>query len=43
MRRIARALAATRLTMAGFALLAAGTLASYNLPGAPAASISATG
>ncbi|MEJ8836782.1 hypothetical protein [Ramlibacter sp. AN1133] len=37
MRRIARPLASTRLTMAGFALLAAGTLASYNLPQAPAA------
>jgi hypothetical protein len=37
MRRIARTLASTRLTMAGFALLGAGTLASYNLPQAPAA------
>jgi len=37
MRSIARSLASTRLTMAGFALLAAGTLASYNVPGAPAA------
>lgn len=37
MRRIARQLASTRLTMAGFGLLGAGTLASYNLPHAPAA------
>jgi hypothetical protein len=37
MRSTARTLASTRLTMAGFALLAAGTLASYNVPEAPAA------
>jgi cytochrome c biogenesis protein len=37
MRSIVRPLASTRLTMAGFALLAAGTLASYNVPQAPAA------
>ena len=37
MRSIGRPLASTRLTMAGFALLAAGTLASYNVPEAPAA------
>ena len=37
MRTFVRHLAGTRLTMAGFAVLAAGTLASYNLPQAPAA------
>ena len=36
MHRLFRTLAGTRLTMAGFALLAAATLGSYNLPGAPA-------
>ncbi|HET8745410.1 MAG TPA: hypothetical protein VFM98_07385 [Ramlibacter sp.] len=35
MRRFVRILAGTRLTMAGFALLAAGTLAAYNLADAP--------
>jgi cytochrome c biogenesis protein len=35
MKRIARRLASSRLTLAGFALLAAGTMASYDRPGAP--------
>jgi hypothetical protein len=33
MKQLARRLASTRLTMAGFGLLAAGILATYNLPG----------
>jgi cytochrome c biogenesis protein len=35
MKQLAQHLAASRLTLAGFALLAAGTLASYNWPRAP--------
>ena len=41
MKRMARRLASSRLTMAGFALLAAGTLASYDRPEVPAAAIAA--
>ncbi|HWP12051.1 MAG TPA: hypothetical protein VNN06_09540 [Ramlibacter sp.] len=39
MKRFAHRLASSRLTMAGFALLAAGTLATYDRPAAPAAAI----
>lgn len=39
MKHFARHLASPRLTMAGFALLGAGTLANYNLPGIPVAVI----
>ena len=39
MKRVIRRIASSQLTLAGFALLAAGTLATYNRPGAPAAAI----